>query len=174
MNDKPKMEIKKPTVNDLIKDWGNALRKKGLTPSWPSWAYGTYIREDSMEAQANKKRLGERKFPDVKTKVVRRWNKNITIEYDKTKAYGHKIVRRNGKNVRVDGQHNPAYFAEDNALNAIATMLLSGVGRRGRRSLARSLGLKWKTEYLEAEKMIMESKNFSGFGFDNIKLNFGV
>jgi hypothetical protein len=42
------------------------------------------------------------------------------------------------------------YFTEDNALNAIARMLLAGGTRGMRRNLCRRLGLRW-SEYKEGE-----------------------
>jgi hypothetical protein len=52
-------------------------------------------------------------------------------------------------------------------------MLLSGGTRAMRRKLCKRLGLRW-SEYKEGELIIMESDNFSGYGFDGIKASRGV
>lgn len=152
------MEIaRRKTIDDVFKGWKSALSKKGKRGFWPSFLAGTYISDKNQKARANLQRLKERVYPDKKMKLVRRHGKNVLVEYDtkiKTKA--------------------DKYFSDDNSLNAITRMLLAGGTRAMRRKLARRLGLRWKQEYLEAEQMIMESKNFSGPGFDGIKAARGI
>ena len=157
--------LKKHTVKSMLKDWSDNLLEHGKKAFWPSWVAGTYISDKNRKAKLNLQRLKDRVWPNVKDKVVRRHGKNVIVKYDRRKN----IIRRKGKEVEI-----PDYFTDDNSLNAITRMLLAGGTRRMRRDLCRRLGLRWKTEYIEAEKMVMESDNFSGFGFDGIKASRGV
>lgn len=149
--------LKKHTVKTVLEEWKDNLFKQGKSGFWPSWVAGTYISDKNRKAKLNLQRLKDRVWPDVKDKVVRRHGKNVIIKYD--------------RKIKTKAQH---YFTDDNALQAITRMLLAGGSRRMRRDLCRRLGLRWKTEYIEAEKMVMESKTFSGPGFDGIKLSRGV
>jgi hypothetical protein len=154
MNNEP---LKKHTVKTMLQDWKDNLLKQGKKAFWPSWFAGTYISDKNRKAKLNLQRLKDRVWPDVKDKVVRRHGKNVIVKYD-----------------RKMKTKKDFYFTDDNSLNAITRMLLAGGTRRMRRDLCRRLGLRWKTEYIEAEKMVMESDNFSGFGFDGIKASRGV
>lgn len=148
------MEIKgKRTIEDVFNEWKKGVSQKGWKAFWPSFIAGTYISEKNQKARAALQRLKERVYPDVKKKVVRRHGKNILVEYDR------KLITKSQK-----------YFNDDNSLQAIARMLMAGT-RPMRRNLCRRLGLRWKTEYLEAEKMIMESDNFN---FEGILKSRGV
>jgi len=154
LNNEP---LKKRTVKTVLQEWKDNLLSQGKKAFWPSWVAGTYISPDNRKAQLNLQRLKERVWPDIKDKVVRRHGKNVIVKYDRRK----KTKAEN-------------YFSDDNSLDAIARMLLAGGTRAMRRNLCRRLGLRWKTEYVEAEHMIMESDNFSGFGYDGIKASRGV
>jgi hypothetical protein len=154
MNNEP---LKKHTVKTMLQDWKDNLLKQGKKAFWPSWVAGTYISDKNRKAKLNLQRLKDRVWPDVKDKVVRRHGKNVIVKYD-----------------RKMKTKKDFYFTDDNSLNAITRMLLAGGTRRMRRDLCRRLGLRWKTEYIEAEKMVMESDSFSGFGFDGIKASRGV
>lgn len=159
---KETMELKPRNLKTFLEDWKEAITKTGATAVWPSWLHGTYIKEDNLEAQSRVTRRAARVYPDIKTKVVRRHNKNVVIAYNrKTGAIipTSGMSRKNreqidARNTRVAKQRE--YFKDNNHLDAITAMM--GMPRNMRRSLCRKLNLIWgsKDGYREAEAMILE------------------
>jgi hypothetical protein len=158
-----KMEMR-PTIKSVLGEWKDNLKAMGQSPVWASWLHGTYIKKSNLKAQNNVARLHNRKFPDIKEKVVLRRGKNVRILYNRktggripTKGmHPSTKAKIEAKNASIARQR--PYFGENNALNAIAAML--GMPRNMRRSLCRKLNLKWgkglKEGYREVEAMLQE------------------
>jgi len=68
------------------------------------------------------------------------------------------LARKNAARI-VALARRKQYFSEGNETVAIATMLNSGLGRRGRRNLCKKLMWKW-TEYKLAEETILAMGKF--------------
>lgn len=151
------------TVKTAVKKWKEGLAKIGQRPVWASWLHGTYIKKSNLKAQNNIARLHNRKYPDVKEKVVVRHGKNVRILYN----------RKSGARIMTTGMHPSTrakieakntsvaltrlHFAENNALNAIAAMM--GMPRNLRRTLCRKLNLQWNQgpeAYVKVEAMLSE------------------
>lgn len=157
-NETPKMEMKikgPPTIKTMLDDWAEALKAKGKTAFWPTWAYGTYISDKNRKAKANAQRLATRKYPDEGKRIATKHGKLVLVPYNR----------------KEEAEQN--YFKEANALSAIASVLINMGTRQHRRALCKKLKLKW-SYYKEAEAMIMESKNFTGVKYDAIKLSRGI
>ena len=144
--------------------WKEGLAKIGQRPVWASWLQGTYIKKSNLKAQSNVARLLNRKYPDIKEKVVLRRGKNVRILYNR--KTGGRIPTKGmspftrakieAKNDTIARQR--PYFAEKNALKAIAAML--HMPRNLRRSLCRKLNMKWgkgPEAYIKVEAMLMEA-----------------
>ena len=157
------VKLSPPTIKSVMGDWKDSLLKIGQAPFWASWLQGTYIKKDNLKAQSNVARLLNRKYPDIKEKVVLRRGKNVRILYN----------RKTGERIMSTGMHPSTkakikakntfcrrqrlYFTEKNALTAIAAML--GMPRNLRRVLARKLNLKWNQgpeAYVKVEAMLTE------------------
>ena len=168
------MEIKKRTVKTVLQDWKDNLKALGKGAFWPSWLYGQYIKPDNHAAQYRHKRRAE----IVRTKrhvLMMVKGKFVKVAIPEKRHTGDNLTRMQKleNKVFMTNLSPKQYFTEDNALNAIARMLLSGGTRAMRRKLCKRLGLRW-SEYKEGELIIMESDNFSGYGFDGIKASRGV
>ena len=170
--DKP-LKIKK-TVKDYLNAWQDGLKEKGLTGFWPSFMQGQYIRPDNMKARDRMQRRATKKKTDM-FMLIPNHGKLIKVKLPKKKYKGQKLTtiqkivnREIGRRIKWKN-----YYSENNALNAIAQMLIRCGSRPMRRNLAKKLGLlghNWKKVYKEAESMVMEQDNFPSEG---IKRSFG-
>jgi hypothetical protein len=151
-------------IKVALEDWTELITESGMKAFWPSWAYGQYIKESNIAAQAKRARLGNRKIADIKEKVINRHGKNVRILFNRKNGA---IIPTKGLSTanaaRLDKRNKRAakqclYFAERNHLEAITTALK--MPRDIRRTLCRKLRLAWGTltsgGYREAEAMIRE------------------
>jgi hypothetical protein len=165
MDDDKKLtiEMKPRSIKTVLQEWKDGLAKKGQRAFWASWLQGTYIKKDNLKAQSRAARLLNRKFPDIKEKVVSRHGKNVKILYNRktgeriptTGMSPATLAKIKAKNADIARQR--LYFADKNHLNAIAAMMF--MPRNLRRTLCRKLGLKWnqgKEAYIDVEAMLAE------------------
>lgn len=168
--------LKKVTVKTVLQDWKDNLVAMGKKAFWPSFLSGQYVRPDNQKTMDRLKRrhqMGTRKKRHV-LMVVK--GKIVKVKLPDKLHKGDNLTRMQKleNKVFMTNLSPKQYFTEENALNAIARMLLSGGTRKMRRDLCRRLGLRWKAEYVEGEMIIMEQDDFSGPGFDGIKRSRGV
>lgn len=168
----------KRNIKDWLDEWKDDLKSQGLKAFWPSWMQGQYIKPSNLKAQARMRRKATYKKT---THFFLLYHKGrlIKVEMPKKKFKGPNLTTIQKKiNKEFDRRIKwQKYYSEDNALNAIARMLITGGTRAMRRTLAKRLNIckfgKWKSTYKEAEFMLMEQDNFSGPGFDGIKFSYG-
>lgn len=69
-DDGNKIEMKPApqTVGDYIKLWADKLAEQGKQAFWPSWAAGTYIRDDNQIAKQRHKAMVDRRLAKEKEK----------------------------------------------------------------------------------------------------------
>lgn len=165
----------KRTVKDWLDEWKDNLKDQGLSAFWPSWMQGTYIKPTNQKAMDRVRRKAT--FKKTTYFMLINWHGKLRkIELPKKKYKGQNLTRiQKIVNREIDRRIRwKNYYSEDNALNAIAQMLIRGGNRAMRRTLAKKLGLlqfgKWKSTYKEAEFMVMEQDNFPS---DGIRRSFG-
>lgn len=165
----------KRTVKDWLNEWKDDLKEKGLKGFWPSWMQGTYIKPTNQKAMDRVRRKAQYK-KTTHFFLLYHHGKLLKIEMPKQKYKGQNLTTIQKKvNREIDRRIRwKNYYSEDNALNAIAQMLIRGGSRAMRRNLAKKLGIrdfgKWLSTYKEAEFMVMEQDNFPS---DGIKRSFG-